>query len=126
MITALLSRGQYLEAHASTTRADIAAALQLAETVDEVDQAAHLSLALFGVAATFEAFTEHGRDWRPLHNEVIYARRRVRGFHGDVSDEQARRIDNELLDAGGARRRARAKADREPVLDRYGFRLPRR
>lgn len=116
-----MNRWEYQSAYAGTTRADLAVALELAETPAEVDQAAHLSLCLFGVKGTLEDFTEHGREWQSLHLTTFDARHRVHGFHGQVNE----RI-NAVIDAGVEAARAQKRRDyqaRQRALDRQ--RAPR-
>lgn len=122
MTTAVLSRSEYLSAHAGTTRADLAFALELAESPAEVDQVAHLTLALFGMGQVYEPFTEHGRDFSPLHQLVAHHRNRVDGFGPERARDAQRMTD--ALEYGAHRRRAEAKdayAKREEKIRRFGF-----
>lgn len=118
-----MNRAEYRAVHATTTRADVAFALEVAETPEEVDAAAHLSLCLFDVAGTFNPFTEHGRDYIPLHNQVVHARHRVRGFHGDSAEKTAAFL-NTLSENATAQRRREAVAARradDERIERLGF-----
>lgn len=117
-----MTRDELRARFAGLTRADVAFALLLAETPDEVDAAAHLSLALFEVAGCAEQFAEHGTSWLSLSELVGKVRQKVCG----PTHHQRRTA--ELLDAysqQGRDSRARdrheaykAKAQLEPVVYR--------
>lgn len=106
-----MNRAELLEAHADTTRGDVALALALAETPEEVDAAAHISLALFGVGGTLAPFVDHGRSWSSLHVLTTEARSRVRGFHGDVNERMHTALDNAIAAAKARRRRERKEEE---------------
>lgn len=117
------TRAEWCRTYADLTKGDVAVALELAVTPEEVDAAAHLSLALFDVAGTLATFTDRGRDWPPLHDLVIAARTRVHGYPD--SRYTARERDAAQSAAGRelAIARAReAKADREARITRIGVR----
>lgn len=117
-----MTRDEVRDRYADLTRADVAVALLLAETPDEVDAGAHLSLALFEVSGCTEQFTEHDATWLPLNELVGKVRQKVSG----PTHHQRRMA--ELQDAysdQGRQSRARerreafaAKARLEPVVYR--------
>lgn len=118
----LRSRDAFRHEHQDTTRADVALALEVATTPAEVDAAAHLSLALFGVAGALQRFTEHDRDWPPLQQLVHEARHRVDGFPASLR-ASAERF-NAILAASAARRHAdaiAARQEREARIKRLGI-----
>lgn len=73
------SRDEFRTEYAGLTRADLAVQLLVAETPDEVDAVAHLSLALFDVAGCSVSFTEHCADWVALNQLVGKVRTRIAG-----------------------------------------------
>lgn len=108
--------------YADLDQADVAAALLMATTPAEADAAAHLSLALFGVADTLHLVTARGRTWPPLAQLVHQARERVHGFpeslyvardRADAQTAAAREV--------GIARAKEIRADREARIERLGF-----
>lgn len=121
-IQELRSRAAFRHVYQGTSKADVAFALQVAQTPAEVDAAAHLSLVLFDVAGALAPFTDHGRDWPPLQQLIHEARHRVDGFPASLR-ESAERMD-QLSAAAAARRHANAIAarqEREARVARIGF-----
>lgn len=112
-MTGLQTRDEFLRAHTSTTRADVAFALELAETPVEVDQAAHLSLVLFDVSGCQQPFVERDRSWMSLHQLVIAARTRVHGYP-EISAELRTHIANTAEQA----RRAQIRQRNEITVER--------
>lgn len=116
------SRAEWIREYTGTSKADVAFALDLATSPGEVDAAAWLSLLLFDVAGCNNGFTEHDREWPPLHKLVCAARIRVHGYPDD------RRRIAEIADAGsvaaaalGVERRKAARAERDAEIHRLGF-----
>lgn len=118
----LATRGQYVDLYAGTTKADIAFALELARTPDEVDAAAHLSLVLFNVAGCRTGFTEHGIEWPALTVLVGKARARVHGFDPSYyrRAEVAAAASEEATRKGKAQRK-QSWNEREERIRRLGF-----
>lgn len=114
------SRAQWRVRYADTTRADVAVALLLAEDLDEVAAAAHLSLLLFEYADVRAPFTERGRDWPALHQLVDSARGRL------ATDEERAQVAGwtDALVASNDQRRREAieiRQDRDDRIERLGF-----
>lgn len=116
------TRAAFLDAYDGTSKADLAFALTMARTPAEVDAAAHLTLALFDVAGTLVPFTDHGREFAPLHRHVLVARGRVHGFPDSLYQSRERAA---ALSAAGRElaiaRRKEARADREARIERLGL-----
>lgn len=107
------SRSEWLSACDGMTRADVAIALEFAQTPDEVDAAAHLSLLLFTVAGCNDPFTERGRTWPALHRLVNQARGRVRGFPESMAQlAEQHRLMSEAATAQRRREAREARAER--------------
>ncbi len=118
-----MNRAEYKAAHAATTHADVAFALAIANTPDEVDAAAHLSLIVTDVAGTLTPFTERGREYQPLHQLVALARHRVNGLHGTTNADMNYALDD-YAERGRQIRRAELKAiraARDARIERIGF-----
>jgi len=116
------TRAEFLAAYRDLDAADLAFALTMATTPAEVDAAAHLTLALFDVAGTLAGFTDHGRNWRPLHAHVVDARTRVHGY----PDSHYRAMERADAQTAAARdqavaRRREIHADNEARIARLGI-----
>ncbi|MCW2758698.1 MAG: hypothetical protein JWO46_2444 [Nocardioidaceae bacterium] len=94
----LRSREALLAAHATTTTADLEAALLMAETLAEVDQTAHLAVLLFATGQT-----------DLLNQAVTLARRRLGAYAAD----DAKRAELDAVNRAAAM--SRRKADRHEV-----------
>ena len=122
-IAELRTRDAFRHHYRDTTKADVAFALQVAQTPAEVDAAAHLSLVLFGVAAALAPFTDdRGRAWRSLQLLTHEARHRVHGFPETLA-QTARRMNAISANAADARRREAiaARAERDRRIEQIGI-----
>lgn len=100
----LTTRDQVLAAHTTTTAVQLVHEAELAETPEQLDHVAHVSLALFGhLGCTTTEVPRGGR--RTLHEHVTFHRRRL-----DPRPEEQRDATLRALQESAT---ARRKADRQ-------------
>ena len=110
------TRDEYLQLFAGTTPADVAFAIKAAQCPCELDAAGHLSLVLFGVAATRKPFTERGRVWPSLVSLLSWARGRLGGL--DPTAYRLKDLENQAREEATARRRSASRAARDEREER--------
>ena len=121
----LTTRTGFLAEYADLTPFDLVLAAKTADTAEELDQVAHLSLALFGhLACTQPVQRPDGVLVEPLHHHVIRGRTRVDGWPGDVAARAA--LHDQLSEEAAHYRKQAARAAREETASAWdATRAPR-